>query len=181
LSRVYKELACTVRSNTCRARLKSQRYVLCPLQQSLSGMVPLGMKERAHSVIEMMRSYLRFLQCQPGRLGIRAHPWIMRCRIKPKLLNRFADFAFHGGHLIVLLGRNTYASKELCSSGFFCLNPHFLIKIDCCERRRRTSIYYLIKTQEIHAVFGCCSSALNLRRNLSLHHLPEFLLARKMP
>ena len=115
--------------------------------------MPLGLKERAHSEIEIMRSYLRFLQCQPGRFGVRAHPWIMRCRIKPKLLNRFADFAFHGGHLIVLLGRNTYALKELCNSGFFCLNPHFLIKIDCCERRRRRSIYYLIKAQEIHAVF----------------------------
>jgi hypothetical protein len=116
-------------------------------------MVPLRVKERAHSVIKMVCRYLRPFKRQPRRFGVRAHPWIMRCRIKPKLLNRFADFAFHGGHLIVLLGRNTYASKELCSSGFFCLNPHFLIKIDCCERRRRTSIYYLIKAQEIHAVF----------------------------
>jgi hypothetical protein len=116
-------------------------------------MVPLRMKERAHSIVKMMRRYLRFLQRQPGRFGIRAHPWIMRCRIKPELLNRFADFAFHGGHLIVLLSRNTYASKELCSSGFFCLNQHFLIKIDCLRESRWTSIYYLIKAQEIHANF----------------------------
>jgi hypothetical protein len=89
------------------------------LPHLVAGMVPLSLKKRACFVIEVMDSYLRFLQHQSGRLGIRAHPWIMRCRIKSQLLDRFADFAFHGGHLIVLLGRNTYALKELCSSGFF--------------------------------------------------------------
>jgi hypothetical protein len=59
-------------------------------------MVPLSLKERARFVIEVMDSYLRFLQRQPGRFGIRAHPWFMRCRIKSQLLDRFADFAFHG-------------------------------------------------------------------------------------
>ena len=132
--------------------LQPERNVLCPLPHLVARMVPFSLKVSACFVKEVMDGYLRFLQRQPGRFGIRAHPWIMRCRIKSQLLDRFADFAFHGGYLIVLLGRNTYALKELCSSGFFCLNPHFLIKIDCSQRRR-TSIYYLIKAQEIHADF----------------------------
>jgi len=114
---------------------KPQRHVLCPLQQAIASMVPLRVKERAHFMIKMVGRYLCLFKGQPWRLGIRAHPWIMRCRIKSKLFNRFADFAFHGSHLIVLLSRNTYAPKELCSSGFSCLNPHFLIKIDRFERR----------------------------------------------
>jgi hypothetical protein len=117
----------------------------------MTGIVPLRLKECAYFMIEMMNSYLRLLKCQPRGFRVRTHPWIMRCRIEPKLINRFADFAFHGGHLIVLLGRNTYSPKELCSSGFSCLNPHFLIKIDHSQRRRRTGIYYPIKAQEIHA------------------------------
>jgi hypothetical protein len=62
----------------------------------MAGMVPLRLKKRACPVVEAMNSYLRFLQRQPGGSGIRAYPWIMRCRIKSKLFNRFADFAFHG-------------------------------------------------------------------------------------
>jgi hypothetical protein len=69
----------------------------------VTGMVPLNLKKRTNFVIEVMDSYLRFLQRQPGRLGIRAHPWLMRCRIKSQLFDRFADFAFHG---CVLLSKN---------------------------------------------------------------------------
>jgi hypothetical protein len=62
----------------------------------MAGMVPLRLKERANFLIEMMDRYLGLPKRQPGRFRVGAHPWIMRCWIKPKLLNRFADFAFHG-------------------------------------------------------------------------------------
>jgi hypothetical protein len=62
----------------------------------MTGMVPFRLKECANFLIEMMDRYLRLLECQPGRFGIRARPWVMRCRIKSQLLDRFADFAFHG-------------------------------------------------------------------------------------
>ena len=66
-------------------------------------MVPLRMKERAHCLIEVMGRYLHLVQRQPRRFGISAHPWIMRGRIKSQLLDRFADFAFHG---FCSLGKN---------------------------------------------------------------------------
>jgi hypothetical protein len=62
----------------------------------MTGMVQFRLKERAYFVVEMVHCYLRFLQRQPWRLGIGAHPWLMRSRIKSEFLNRFADFAFHG-------------------------------------------------------------------------------------
>jgi hypothetical protein len=62
----------------------------------MSGMVPFRLKEGANFLIEMMDRHLGLFECQPGRFGIGAHPWIMRCRIKSQLLDRFADFAFHG-------------------------------------------------------------------------------------
>src|ERR1051325_6572072 len=126
----------------------------------MAGMMPLGVKERAHPVIEMMRRYLRLLQRQPGRFGIRAHPWIMRCRIKSQLLDRFADFAFHGRHLIVLLGRNTYSSKELCSSGFSCLNPRFFTKINCLRKEDEQVFTTRLRRKKYTQIFDRSSSAL---------------------
>jgi hypothetical protein len=60
-----------------------QRYILRSLPKPMARMVPFRLKERAHFLIEMVDRYLRLAESQPGRFGIGAHPWFMRCRIKP--------------------------------------------------------------------------------------------------
>jgi hypothetical protein len=66
------------------------------LEEPVPGMLPLRLKKRIRFLIEMMGCYLHLLERQLGRSRVRAHPWLMRCRIKSQLFNRFADFAFHG-------------------------------------------------------------------------------------
>src|ERR1051326_3374834 len=84
----------------------------------------------------------------------------MRCRIKSQLLDRFADFAFHGAHLIVLLGSNSYSSKELCSSGFSCLNPRFFTKINCLREEDERVFTTQLRRKKYTQIFDRSSSAL---------------------
>jgi hypothetical protein len=62
----------------------------------MAGVVPLRLKMRTQAMIKVMDRNLRPLESQSWGVRIGAYPRIMRCRIKSKFLDRFADFAFHG-------------------------------------------------------------------------------------
>jgi hypothetical protein len=66
---------------------------------------------------EMVDRHMGFLNYELRIFFIRTVPHVVRCRIKPEFLNRFANLAFHNAGTLVY--KNPANEKKLFSSGFF--------------------------------------------------------------